>query len=72
MCGCISRAEKAVKEHYKVERAEFLCQSLVPGNRLFSEVAVYAPDKKKAQLIDIQYNFCPICGEKYPDIKEAK
>lgn len=68
MCECIAEVEKKVALHQEVEKAGFVCKTLVPANRLFGEVE-YTPTsgRKKYQKVNIIFKYCPICGKKYPD-----
>lgn len=68
MCECIAEVEKKVAENQKVKKADFVCKTLVPANRLFGEVE-YAPTsgRKKRQTVNMIFKYCPFCGEEYPE-----
>lgn len=66
MCNCKNEFLKNLKEKFYPEatKIEFINLELF-SQKLYSEVKITLPNKKKPVIQKILHSHCPICGNKY-------
>lgn len=68
MCKCRFEAMEKIRENMLPE-AESISLDHVEmlSGRTYDTASVRMPGQKKEKKINVLHQFCPFCGEKYPD-----
>jgi hypothetical protein len=65
MCNCIKESKNKIQEKYPEATNISFSNLELFSQRLYSEVEISVPNKKKPIKLNIIHSHCPICGQKY-------